>query len=111
MKISRKKFVITFLISAFVFQFITNSVLGPEIGLFPKNGEWFQGTGSPTGWKSTLATIIYPLKYVMVGPLSFLGTDPDGPPPVMLVAFGLYWTGIALVLHFLLSLVFDRKKA
>ncbi len=57
MKISRKNFVITFLILAFVFQFITNSVLGSEIGLFPKNGEWFQGTGSPVGWKSTTGSI------------------------------------------------------
>lgn len=111
MKISRKNFVITFLILAFVFQFISNSVLGPEIGLFPKNGAWFPGTGSPIGWKSTLAAIIYPVKYIMIEPLSFLGTDPDPVPPVMLVAFALYWTGIALVLHLLLSLVFPRKKA
>ena len=111
MKISRKKFVIIFLISAFVFQFISNSVLGPEIGLFPKNGEWFPGTGSPVSWKSTLVNIIFPVKYVMIGPLSFLGTDPDGAPPVMLVAFGLYWTAIAIVLHFLVSRIFPRKKA
>lgn len=110
MKISRKKFVITFLILAFAFQFITNSVLSPEIGLFPKSGEWFSGAGSPVAWKSTLAALVYPVKYIMVGPLSFLGTDPDGPPPIMLVAFGLYWTAIALILHFLLSLIFNRKK-
>ena len=111
MKMSRKKFVITFLILAFVFQFISNSVLGPEIRLFPANGEWFPGTGSTIGWKSTLAAILYPVKYVMIGPLSFLGTDPDGPPPVMLVAFTLYWTAMALVIHFLLSLLLKRRKA
>lgn len=111
MKISRKNFVITFLILAFAFQFISNSVLGPEIRLFPANGEWFPGTGSPIGWKSTLATILYPVKYVMIGPLSFLGTDPDPAPPVMSIAFTLYWTAIALVLHFLLSILFNRKKA
>ena len=111
MKISRKNFVITFLILAFAFQFISNSVLGPEIRLFPANGEWFPGTGSPIGWKSTLAAILYPVKYVMIGPLSFLGTDPDPAPPVMLIAFTLYWTAIALVLHFLFSILFNRKKA
>ena len=111
MKISRKNFVITFLILAFAFQFISNSVLGPEIRLFPANGEWFPGTGSPIGWKSTLATILYPVKYVMIGPLSFLGTDPDPAPPVILIAFALYWTAIALVLHFLFSILFNRKKA
>lgn len=111
MKISRKKFVITFLISAFVFQFISNSVLGPEIGLFPKNGEWFPGAGSPVAWKSSFAAIIYPVKCVMVGPLWFLGTDPDGAPPVMLVAFALYWAAMAVVFHFLFGLVFNRRKA
>jgi hypothetical protein len=111
MEISRKYFVITFLIMAFAFQFISNSVLGPKIGLFPASGAWFPGTGSSIGWKSTLATILYPVKYVLVGPLSFLGTDPDPAPPVMLVAFTLYWTAIALVLHFLLSILFHPKKA
>jgi len=110
MKISRKKFVITFLISAFVFQFISNSVLSPEIGLFPKHGDWYVGMGSPIAWKNTLATFIYPVRYILIEPLSFLGTDPDPVPPVMLVAFTLYWTGIALILHFLLSRIFPRKK-
>ena len=111
MTVSRKNFVITFLILALAFQFISNSVLGPEIRLFPANGEWFPGTGSPIGWKSTLAAILYPVKYVMIGPLSFLGKDPDGAPPVMLIAFALYWTAMALVLHFLFSRLFNRKRA
>jgi hypothetical protein len=111
MNASRTKFVIVFLISAFAFQFITNSILGTEVGLFPKNGDWFPGTGSTTEWKSTLAAVLYPLKFVLIHPLSFLGQDPDGAPPVMLIAFGLYWTIIALILHFLLSRIITRKKA
>jgi hypothetical protein len=110
MKISRTKFVITFLIAAFVFQFITNSLLGPEVRLFPANGEWFPGAGSPITWKSTLATIVYPIKYVLISPLSFLAKDPDPAPPVLLFAFALYWTVVALVLHFLFSKIFPRKK-
>ncbi|MFD2888191.1 hypothetical protein [Chitinophaga cymbidii] len=111
MKISRKKFVITFLISAFAFQFISNSVLGTEIGLFPHNGEWYPGVGSPIAWKNIVGAIIYPVKYILVEPLSFLAQDPDGAPPVPLVAFAIYWTAIALVLHFLLGLLSNRKKA
>ncbi|MES2875020.1 MAG: hypothetical protein V4708_14935 [Bacteroidota bacterium] len=111
MKISRTKFVIAFLCLAFAFQFISNSVLGSEVGLFPGNGDWFPGTGSPIGWKNTLATILYPVKFVLIGPLSFLAQDPDPAPPVLVLAFALYWTAIALVLHFLLSKIITRKKA
>ncbi|MES2847478.1 MAG: hypothetical protein V4685_00360 [Bacteroidota bacterium] len=110
MKISRKKFVIVFLISAFVFQFISNSVLGPEVGLFPNNGEWFPGSESPIGWKKNLSAILYPIKFVLIQPLSFLGKDADPAPPVLLFAFALYWTALALVLHFLFSILFKRKK-
>ncbi len=71
MKISRTKFVLVFLVLTFGFQFITNSVLGPKISLFPRNGEWYPGGDSSTGWKSTLAAIIYPIKFVLIEPLSF----------------------------------------
>ena len=110
MKISRKNFVIAFLILAFVFQFISNSVLGTEVGLFPGNGEWFPGTESTISWKNKLAAIIYPIKFILIKPLSFLGKDADPAPPILLIAFALYWSAIALVLHFLLSLLFNRKK-
>jgi len=43
MTISRTKFVIIFLVSAFAFQIITNLLL------VPVNGEWFPGTGRPPG--------------------------------------------------------------
>lgn len=110
MKISRKKFVIIFLVSAFVFQFISNSVLGPEVRLFPGNGEWFPGTGSSIGWKNTLATILYPVKFVLIGPLSFLTKEPDPAPPILVLAFAFYWTAIALVIHYLLSKIITHKK-
>lgn len=111
MKISGIKFVTVFLVSAFAFQFISNSVLGPEVSLFPGNGEWYPGGGSAAGWKRSLAAMIYPVKFILIEPLSFLGKDPDPAPPVLLVAFGLYWTAIAVVLHVILSLLFARKKA
>ncbi len=111
MKVSKTKFVIIFLVSAFAFQFISNSVLGPEVRLFPGNGEWFPGSGSATGWKSTLAAVLYPVKKALIGPLSFLGKDPDPVPPLLLLAFAIYWTAIALVLHYLFNKVIIRKRA
>ncbi|HWV69490.1 hypothetical protein [Chitinophaga sp.] len=111
MKISRTKFVITFLVLAFAFQFISNSVLGTEVRLFPANGEWFPGRGSPIAWKNTLAAVLYPVRFVLIAPLSFLGKDPDPAPPVLLLAFAFYWTVIALALHYLFSKIFTRKSA
>jgi hypothetical protein len=105
MKISRTKFVIIFLVSAFAFQFTSNLLLGPV------NGEWFPGTGSPIAWKRSLAAILYPIKIVLVGPLSPIFNDPDPAPPIRALACALYWTAIALVLHYLLSKIIIRKKA
>src|SRR5882757_752752 len=110
MKISRTKFVILFLVSAFAFQFISNSLLGSEVRLFPGNGEAFPGTGSPIAWKSTVSTILLPIKMVLIGPLSPLLKLPDPAPPILVLAFALYWTAMALVLYYLLSKIITRKK-
>ncbi len=104
MKISRTRFVIIFLASAFAFQIITNLLLQPV------NGDWFPGTSSPIAWKRNLAAIIYPVKIVLVGPLAPIFNDPDPAPPVRALACALYWTVLALVLHFLLSKIIPRKK-
>src|SRR3954467_6119658 len=105
MRISRTKFVTIFLVSAFAFQFISNLLLGPVV-----NGTWFPGTDSPIAWKRNLAAILYPLKIVLVGPLSPIFNDPDPAPPIRALACALYWTVIALVLHFIFSKIFIRKK-
>lgn len=110
MKISRSKFIILFVASAFILQFISNSVLGAEVRLFPANGEWFPGMDSPVTWKKTLAAILYPVKFVLIEPLSFLAKDPDPVPPVLFFAFAFYWAVIAVVLHFLCSVLYNRKK-
>lgn len=109
MKISSTKFVTLFLVSAFAFQFITNSMLGAEVRLFPVNGEWFPGIGSSIAWKRIASTILYPVKTVLVGPLSPLFKESDPVPPILVFAFALYWTAIALVLHYLLSKIITRK--
>lgn len=103
MKISLKQFVIVFLISAFAFQLIFNWILQPV------NGDWFPGTGSPIAWKRNLAAMIYPVKLVLVGPLSHIFNDPDPAPPVRLLACAFYWTVMALVLYFILHKIFTRK--
>jgi len=105
MKIPVKKFVIIFLISAFAFQFISNLILEPV------NGDWFPGNDSPIPWKRNLAASIYPVKLVLVGPLSIVFNDPDPPPPIRVLACALYWTAIAFVLHFILSILFTSKKS
>src|SRR3990170_6173172 len=113
MKISSTRFVTIFVISAFAFQFASNSLWGDEIQLFPPNAEWYPGVGSPIAWKNTVASIIYPLKYILLEPLSFLNQDPDPPPPVPLIGFSIYWAAIALVLYYLyylLKKLITRKK-
>src|SRR5882757_9001468 len=102
MKISKTKFVIIFLVSAFAFQIVSNLLLEPV------NGDWFPGTGSPVAWKRTLAAIIYPVKIVLVGPLSPIFNDPDPAPPIRALACALYWTALALIIHYLLSKIITR---
>lgn len=114
MKTSKTRFITIFLISAFAFQFISNSLLRDEISLFPRNGEWYSGMGSSIAWKNTVGAIIYPVKYVLVEPLAFLTQDPDPVPPILLIAFAIYWAAIALVLYYLcylFSKVIRRKNA
>lgn len=110
MKISRIKFIVLFLVSGFALQFISNSLLGPEVRLFPVNGESFPGMGSPIAWKSAVATILFPIKIVLIGPLSFLFKLPDPPPPFLVLAFAFYWTVIALGIYYLFSKINARKK-
>jgi hypothetical protein len=105
MKASRKKFVFIFLVSAFAFQLITNLLL------VPVNAEWFPGTDSPIAWKRTLAAIIYPVKLILVGPLAPVFNDPDPAPPIRIIICALYWTILALLIHYILSKIINRKKA
>ena len=104
MKISRKKFVIIFLISAFAFVFITNLLLQPV------NGTWFPGTGSPIPWKRNFSCNYIPNQNCFGRPLAPIFNDPDPAPPIRALACAVYWTVMALVLHFILSKIFVRKN-
>lgn len=105
MNISRTKFVIIFVVSAFAFQFITNSIFGSEVRLFPVNSESFLGTESRVAWKNVGNTILFPIKLILVGPMlpfvNFLSEDP--PPPFIAIGFAFYWTILASVIYYLLS--------
>ena len=111
MKLSKTKFVILFLVCGFAFQFISNSLLGSEVRVFPGNGESFLGTGSPIVWKNTVSTILLPIKIILIGPLlpfiSFLrqGPDSDPPPPFFAIGFIFYWTILALAIHYVIGRV------
>jgi hypothetical protein len=103
MKISKAKFVFLFLVSAFVFQFVSNSLLGSEVRLFPARDESFLGTGSPVAWKRSASTVLLPVKLVLMGPLLPLTEMPDLPPPFLVAGFAAYWTVLALLVHYLVG--------
>jgi len=100
MHISRIKFVFFFLIFAFAFVFGTTVILDQP-------PESFMGSESQIAWKSTVSTILSPIKIILIGPLlpfiKLLHKDPDTPPPFFLVGFAIYWTILALLLHYIIS--------
>lgn len=97
---SRIKFVLLFLVFAFVFLFFSTSMLDQA-------PESFLGSESQTAWQAVVSIILSPIKVILIGPLlpfiKFLHQDPDTPPPFFLIGFVFYWTVLALVIHFLLS--------
>ncbi len=102
MTISSKKFVIIFVISAFAFMFISNALFGTEARVFPWNEKSFLGTDSPITWKHAGYKMCYPVKVVLIGPFDNVFHD-DPPPPLVAAVFALYWSILALVIHFLLG--------
>lgn len=109
MNISRKKFVISFIISGFVFLFITTSLLGSTGPRgFPQPPDSILRTGgdSPIAWKSAVSRIIFPIKVVLIGPLALPQVNllkEDPPPPFIGIYLILYWTILALTLHYFLD--------
>lgn len=100
MNISRLKFVAIFLVFAFAFLVGTTELLDQPV-------ECLMGCASQAAWKSTVSTILSPVKLILIGPLlpfiEFLHQDPDTPPPFFLAGFTFYWTVLALLLHYLFT--------
>lgn len=100
MKTSRIKFVLLFVICAFAF-------LAGTIALLDQPAESFLGSGPQANWQSAISTMLSPVKIILVGPLlpfiNFLRQDPDTPPPFFLVGFAIYWSILALAIHYLSS--------
>jgi len=106
MTVSKKKFVILFIISGFAFLFISTSLLGSTGPRgFPKHPDSFLRTASLEPWKNAVSTILLPIKIVLIGPL-LLSTDflrDDPPPPFIGIYLIFYWTILASIIHYLLS--------
>jgi hypothetical protein len=106
MDISRKKFVLLFLMTGFVFLFVTTSLLGstgPRGFPQPPDSVLRTGSDSPVAWKRAASMVLLPLKIILIGPLAlpqvnFLKDDP--PPPFVGIYFLFYWTLLASVLHY-----------
>jgi uncharacterized membrane protein len=102
MSISRKKFVIIFLISAFAFMFISNALFGTEARVFPWHEKSFRGTDSQVAWKSAGYKVLYPVKVVLIGPFDNVFHD-DPPPPFVAAVFAVYWSMLALIIYYLIG--------
>src|SRR5688572_1394343 len=98
MNTSRIKFVCFFVIFAFAFLLATTLLLDQP-------PESFTGSVTQVPWKSTVSTMLSPIKIILMGPLlpfiKFLHQDPDTPPPFFLIGFAFYWTVLAFALHYL----------
>ena len=107
MKTSRTSFVILFLAFGFAFIFASTGILN-----LPPDS--FLGTPSQAGWQSTVSTILAPVKIILIGPLlpliKILRQDPDTPPPFFLAMFAVYWTVLAVVLHWFLTRNADSEN-
>jgi hypothetical protein len=69
MKISRKQFILLFIISGFAFLFIYNVLIRSVVRGMPENAASFLGSDSLTGWRRIVSIILYPVKVVLIGPM------------------------------------------
>jgi hypothetical protein len=100
MRSSRKKFVLQFLAWGYAFDFVTRFLLSQPprtLGISPDQ----------TPWQRLASTLLLPARTVLVGPIIALQQDPDPPPPFRGILLAVYWSGLALGIHYVLS----RKKA
>jgi hypothetical protein len=113
MKISRGKFVLLFLACGFAYTTATRLILnqmpaslyGSDFARVPQ-----------AAWQSTASLLLSPVKFVVVGPLRplfvwMLSQDGDPPPPMLMLLFMLYWTILALIVHYILGKLKPQKTS
>jgi hypothetical protein len=100
MRLTRKKFVLRFLACGYAFGFVTRFLLN-------QRPEALGASPDQEAWQRYASTILSPIRVVLVGPINWLQQDPDPPPPFRIILFAVYWSVLALGLHYLLS----RKSA
>lgn len=104
MNLSKKKFILLFIISGSAFLAVTTSFLGTTGPRgFPKPPDSLLLLESGVAWKRAVSTMLVPVKIVLIGPLllpnvNFLKEDP--PPPFVALYFIFYWSLLALLLHY-----------
>ena len=96
MRLSRKNFVLLFLAFGFTFNFASKFLLDQ-----PPDTVWASNDQQP--WQRLVSTILSPLRLILIGPINWLQQDPDPPPPFRLILCAMYWSALALGIHYLLS--------
>lgn len=112
MNISRKKFILFFILFGFIFLGLSTSLLGSTGPRgFPQSPDTLLTTASPVAWKQTTSKIIIPIKVVLIGPVllskNFLQEDP--PPPFVGLYFIFYWTILATIIYYFFK-IFKTTK-
>jgi hypothetical protein len=100
MRLSRKKFVLSFLAFGYALHFVTRFLLNQR-----PDALW--ASSNQEAWQRYASTILSPIRVVLVAPINWLQQDPDPPPPLRLILFAAYWSVLAVGLHALLS----RRRA
>ncbi|MES2808750.1 MAG: hypothetical protein V4619_09010 [Bacteroidota bacterium] len=106
MKTSRTKFVIVFVVSAFVFVFATRFLLNQP-------AEWVAAPENQSAWQSVISTILTPVRFILMRPLmpfiNFLRQEPDTPPPFFMIGFAMYWTLLGLLVYYIIGKIKSAK--
>lgn len=102
---SRRIFIVLFVVSGFAFLFISTSLLGttgPRGFPHPPDSILRTGENSPVAWKRVASSVLVPIKAVLIGPLLLPGVnflEEDPPPPFVVMYFIVYWSVLAGGLH------------
>jgi len=95
MHLSRKRFVVSFLAFGYGLNFLARLLLN-------QSPEALYASPDQQPWQRCVATILSPIRVVLVAPINWLQQDPDPPPPFRVILFAVYWSALAVGIHYLL---------